>query len=426
MAAPIAGLRYYEVTFDESGSVSDDDGLRAAVSAGGIESLYVFSHGWNNSRSGAAQLYQAMFGLLTGMPGLDSATSAAVGIFWPSLLFPDDAPPEPDSPPPAAPADQSSGAQVAAALAPAFPQQANALKEIGTLLDSQPQDAGALQRFHDLAGGLVTTPNPGGPEDAGMEAAKSGDTAAVFGHAAAMSKMPANAAQGLGNPFASLWHGAREVLRTLSYYEMKNRAGVVGKAGLGPLIGGLATPAGGPPRVHLMGHSFGARLVASSLAGLPDAMSGTASPVKSLFLVQGAFSHFAFAPSPPVGSGKSGALSAFANRVDGPLLATHSLADRAVGWWYPTASLLSHSNAESATDATFEWGGMGHDGYQQDGVQDAPLGAEGTAYGFESGGFYRLDANAVIKENQSAFSGAHSDIEHAEVLWAWYAANPGS
>ena len=424
MAQPIAGLRYFAITFDESGNLSDDDGLRAAVSAGGIDSLYMFSHGWNNSRPGAERLYQSMFGQLAGMPGMDPAKSAVVGIFWPSLLFPDDGPPEPGSP--ATAAGPASGAQVAAALAPAFPQQAANLTELGTLLDTQPQDAAALQHFHDLAGGLVTTPNPGGPEDAGMEAAKSGDTAAVFGHAAAMSKMPANAAQGLGNPFASLWNGAREVLRTLSYYEMKNRAGVVGKAGLGPLIGGLATPAGGPPRVHLMGHSFGARLVASSLAGLPDAMTGTASAVKSLFLVQGAFSHFAFAPSLPVDSGKAGALSAYANRVDGPLLATHSLADRAVGWWYPTASLLSHSNAESANDATFEWGGMGHDGYQQDGVHDAPLGAQGTAYGFESGAFYRLDANAVIKENQSAFSGAHGDIEHPEVLWAWYAANPGT
>ena len=54
--------------------------------------------------------------------------------------------------------------------------------------------------------------------------------------------------------------------------------------------------------------------------------------------------------------------------VNGPLLATHTLADRAVGWWYPTASMLSHSDSESATDLTYRWGGMGHDGYQQDDV----------------------------------------------------------
>ena len=64
----------------------------------------------------------------------------------------------------------------------------------------------------------------------------------------------------VGNPFAGLWTGAREVLRTLSYYEMKNRAGLVGQQGLGPLLANLAGP-GGAPRIHLIGHSFGARLV---------------------------------------------------------------------------------------------------------------------------------------------------------------------
>lgn len=67
-------------------------------------------------------------------------------------------------------------------------------------------------------------------------------------------------AQGIGNPFARLWTGAREELRTLSYYEMKNRAGVIGQQGLGPLLANLAGPSGAP-RIHLIGHSFGARLV---------------------------------------------------------------------------------------------------------------------------------------------------------------------
>jgi hypothetical protein len=57
-----------------------------------------------------------------------------------------------------------------------------------------------------------------------------------------------------------LWTGAREVLRTLSYYEMKNRAGLIGQQGLGPLLANLAGPSGAP-RIHLIGHSFGARLV---------------------------------------------------------------------------------------------------------------------------------------------------------------------
>jgi subtilisin family serine protease len=45
------------------------------------------------------------------------------------------------------------------------------------------------------------------------------------------------------------------------------------------------------------------------------------------------------------------------------------------------------------------------------------LAAPGTAYHLQPGAFYLLDANAVISANQSAFSGAHSDIQHAPVIW---------
>jgi hypothetical protein len=62
---------------------------------------------------------------------------------------------------------------------------------------------------------------------------------------------------------------------------------------------------------------------------------------------------------------------------------------------------------------------MGHDGYQQPppGGIEIPLAAKGTAYGFQPGLFYLLDSNAVIAADQSAFSGAHSDIKHEQVVW---------
>ena len=240
----------------------------------------------------------------------------------------------------------------------------------------------------------------------------------MFGNAAAMSKTTATNAQGIPNPFTSLWNGAKEVLRSMSYYEMKNRAGVIGRNGLGPMIGKLAAADPGID-VHLMGHSFGARLVAYSLSGLPKAATGANSPVKTLLLIQGAFSHFAFAnPVPDILVSGPGALSAFAANVSGPLLSTFSAADRAVGWWYPAASMLAHQDAESVDDLTFQWGGMGHDGYQQSPAGfTIPLAAQGTEYSFQPGTFYLLDSNAVIRADQSPFSGAHSDIRHAQVVW---------
>src|SRR4029453_10023509 len=192
---------------------------------------------------------------------------------------------------------------------------------------------------------------------------------------------------------------------------MKNRGGVVGRNGLGPLLGRLkqASP---ELRVHLAENSFGARLVAFSLAGLPGGMRGAASPVKSLLLIQGAFSHFTFSPQ------KHGALQALADRVDGPLLSTFSVPARAVGLWSPNASRLARQDNQALDDFNFRWGGLGHDGYQQDGAVDRTLQAEGAAYAFEKGRFYRLNGNNVINKSLSAFSEAHSDIRHPEVAWA--------
>jgi hypothetical protein len=411
----IQGLSYYEVDFNADGTLDTatgggDGGLPAAVAGGGITDLFVFAHGWNNGVDSARDLYQAMFGLLAAQLGEHLSSSAAVGVIWPSLLFPDD---DPDN----APAVPSSGAQLAAAFTPAFPGQQQQLATLGQLLDQQPQDPNKLTEFHQLATSLVTTP-PQSVEDSGEAALLTANTATAFGHAAAMAPKIHTSAQGIGNPFAGLWAGAREVLRTLSYYEMKNRAGVVGQRGLGPLLAGLTSP-GGPPRIHLMGHSFGARLVSYSLAGLRESQTAAASPIKSLTLIQGAFSHFTFSSSLMFDPSEAGGLAPDGNRVDGPRLATFSSADRAVGWWYPAASMLAGQDSESATDLVYRWGAMGHDGYQQNPTPTTVLLApQGKPYDFQPGGYYCLDANAVICANQSPFSGAHSDIRHPEVLWA--------
>jgi hypothetical protein len=411
----IHGLPYYELDFNIDGTLNTatgggDGGLPAAVAAGGITNVFVLSHGWNNGVDSARDLYQAMFGLLADQLGPHLAGSVGVGIIWPSLLFPDD---DPATAPPV----PSTGAQLASALSPAFPAQQQKLATMGQLLDQQPQDPNALSQFHDLAKGLVTTP-PQGVEDTGEAALLTTDTATAFGHAAAMAPTTSTNAQGIGNPFAGLWNGAREVLRTLSYYEMKNRAGVVGQHGLGPLVANLTGPAG-PPRIHLMGHSFGARLVSYSLAGLRDDQTGAASPVKSLTLIQGAFSHFTFGSALLVDPSRSGALAGDGNRVDGPLLATFSSADRAVGWWYPAASMLANQDSESAADLTYRWGAMGHDGYQQNPTPATmTLAPAGKPYDFEPATFYELDANAIVRNSLSTFSGAHSDIRHPEILWA--------
>ena len=133
----------------------------------------------------------------------------------------------------------------------------------------------------------------------------------------------------------------------------------------------------------------------------------------SLTLVQGAFSHWSFSDG-STDIGIQGALSGFQNRVKGPLCATYSTADWAVGNWYPKASFLSQQDNQDSEGAN-RWGGMGADGYRGVTAHDFSLPLTGQEV-FAAGEFHRADGNFVITDtSQSSFAGAHSDIQKPEV-----------
>ncbi|HEX8919002.1 MAG TPA: serine/threonine protein kinase, partial [Chloroflexota bacterium] len=200
-----------------------------------------------------------------------------------------------------------------------------------------------------------------------------------------------------------------------TYWQMKKRAGTVGQNGLGPLIGKLAATQSSL-RVHLMGHSFGARLVSFAIKGLPADALKPASTLKSVSLLQGAFSHFAFTDSLPMHPGQQGALAGALQRIDGPLVATYSVHDMAVGWLYPMASLASGDNASALQDQLYEWGAMGHDGAQAVHATDVPIATVGQKYAFGTGAC-NLNGNNIIVQGGPP-SGAHGDIFHPEIAWA--------
>jgi hypothetical protein len=124
------------------------------VQGGGIQDVYVLSHGWNNGVDSARNLYQAMFTLLAGMIPDKLDSSCAVGIIWPSLLFPNDDPATAQPIP-------STGQQIAAAIAPAFPAQQQNVATLGQLLDQRPQDPAALEQFHRTPKPPPTSPTSG-------------------------------------------------------------------------------------------------------------------------------------------------------------------------------------------------------------------------------------------------------------------------
>jgi hypothetical protein len=217
-------------------------------------------------------------------------------------------------------------------------------------------------------------------------------------------------AAGFGDVVGRLWHGAQEVLRGLTYWQMKNRAGVVGEKGLGPLIGRLRQQH--PDlSIDLIGHSFGARVVSYALKGAPSGEP----PVRSVTLLQGAFSHFAYAAALPFDANRSGALKGQQDKASGPVTACYSRFDSAVGVMYPLASLLKGEDAAAADEPLYRWGGIGHDGHQKD-VPELTLQQPGSHYDFAGNKLVNIDAQQVVREGRPP-SGAHSDIIHDELAW---------
>jgi hypothetical protein len=436
MAGEIAGRPHWEIGFDENGrpDQGEADALLAELPGQDLTDLFVFSHGWNNDRGQARRLYRLYFQQLPGLlaqGGAEDVRAGTLGVVWPSKRWADEPEPTGDggdgggaagfgdaaAPIPAAAAGDGALVEDLKDVFTGDDRRAT-LDELARLLEERPEDPAALARFQALMGKLAADPDaePAG-EDQGEQALVTDDPEEVFGRFAdAVPETGEGGAAGLGDTFGRLWKGAKEALRQLTYFEMKKRAGVVGKQGLGPLLGRIAQ-ADPEVRIHLIGHSFGARLVSFALAGLPPGDS----PVRSLYLLQGAFSHFAFADALPMDRSRGGALKGMAARVDGPLAASFSVHDTAVGRLYPLASLSSRDDSAGLEDQLFRWGGMGHDGAQAVDATVATLGPVGTAYPFARGRFVNLDGNGIITQGPAP-SGAHSDIFHPELVWAGLAA----
>ncbi|MFF7896707.1 serine-threonine protein kinase [Streptomyces sp. NPDC007907] len=427
MADPAMSVTpYWELVFDADG---DPDGRRrdrllAGVSERGVRDLIVFAHGWNSDRSGATRLYDRFFAPVPRLA--PTARVGYVGVLWPAMRFSDE--PIPDFPravaadPPRRPVLDKDTRH---ALLETFPGRAILVDQIARLLEQQPPEEAELEEFGRLVRTLVEVVAPGpqalfaadtvaeGVPQSEPEMFAGPSAAACEAFAGALAECEASRTQGFRIP--NPWDGAHELLRQATYFAMKRRAGTVGERGLGRVVGQLAKAAPGV-RVHLVGHSFGARLVSFALRGLPEGVR----TVKSVTLLQGAFSHYAFAARLPHDARAGGVLQGQQNRVDGPLVCCHSRHDAALGTMYPLASRMagdSRSAAEGAVGRMLgaKWGAMGHDGVQAvPGTRTYTL-AEALRAKLPASGCVNVDAAAVVRRGGPP-AGAHSDILHEELV----------
>jgi hypothetical protein len=456
MAVMVTSVQpYWDLTFDADGD--PDPRLRDALLSAVHDraDLVLFSHGWNNDLSTASELYDRFFAFFPALlPSAAAEGFGYVGVHWPSMRFSDEpipdfphtAPPQrgalaealspdgpsPDSPSPDSPAarDEPLDAATRAALARVFPGHEAKIERMGTLLAERSQDPARLEEFAGLVRRVTGVATPaahgetcafdlGAPPGA-LPVLATEDTAAICGALAdALEQAGAPVAPGgaepgllggigksIGGIGKRVWDGAKELLRQATYYAMKRRAGGVGQAGLGPVLGEIARKAPGL-RIHLVGHSFGARLVSFALAGLPDGAQ-----VRSVTLLQGAFSHYAFSGPLPFDA-KGGALHGMQSRVAGPVVACHSQHDQALGVMYPLASQVAGDD-RSFLGLDGRWGAMGHDGFQSLAGTAALSLADVLAGPDLPAGCVSVDASAVVCHGGPP-AGAHSDICHEEL-----------
>lgn len=415
IGARIGVAPYTELTFDTEGDV--DRGTLDAVARLEATDLLVFAHGWNTSPSTATRLFDRFFAPFPGLVG-SGVRLGYVGVVWPSIRFSDE--PVPDFEARGALAEPGFGTALdpgtRQALGELWPDREGELDRVAELLEARPESEAAFIEFGALVRELtgMDTAITAAPLD--VPAMFSEDVLEVC-RAFTDGLIEAGALPGtaacergfsVGGGLRTLWNGAKELLRQATYYEMKNRAGTVGEHGLGPALTDLA---GRRPavRIHLIGHSFGARVVSFALRAVPDG----ARHVKSLTLLQGAFSHYAFADRLPHDKGRGGALHGLQRRVDGPVVACHSPYDTSLKVFYPLASRMAGDSA-GLLGFDARWGAIGHDG-----VQAVP----GTARlslddvlrtGLPGAGCVSVDAGSVVRRG-GAPSGAHSDICHEEL-----------
>jgi hypothetical protein len=167
-------------------------------------------------------------------------------------------------------------------------------------------------------------------------------------------------------------------------------------------------------RIHLVGHSFGGRLVTA--AALGRAGSESVAPA-SMTLLQAAFSHNGFAED--FDGERNGFFREIVaqGKVAGPIVITHTRNDTAVGIAYPIASRLSRQDASDLGDEDDIFGGIGRNGAlarcTPEAIAGELLGADGV-YAFAAGKLYNLQADSWIT--------GHSDVTGPQVANALLAA----
>jgi hypothetical protein len=420
--ADIAGIQFVEANFDKVGNLQDP-----VVIPTGVTDVFVISHGWNNNKQDAQALYNRFFTNFASLKGnfnFAHRELAIIGVFWPSKKFDDLAFEIGQSNAASIGVSDNDNALVATKLEelkgffsdPAEIQKIEAAKSAISGIETSPN---ARAKFVSSIRSLLD-PSAANREDASdtffeiseeelMDNLRIPIAATVppeaAGGAAELpvgggSAIEEGGSAGIVTFLESFKTAALNILNFTTYYEMKTRAGKVGNDGVAPLIDQLQATV---QRIHLIGHSFGGRLVSAGTKG------SKTNRLASLSLLQAAFSH----------NGFSKIMNGFfrsvidAKRVTGPILITYTKNDKAVGLAYPIASRINNDVAMAIGDENDKFGGIGRNGAQK--MESGEVNKTETVlrdsdgiYTFSGGNIFNLLGDAFIKD--------HGDVTGNQVV----------
>jgi hypothetical protein len=428
------GLGYYLLAFDEQGRERVDHPrgcvsrlISDALELDPITDVFLFSHGWQGDIPEARRQYRDWVGAMAERHS-DRARIAQlrpnfwallIGIHWPSRPWGDEEIGAASFAPKAG-APVSSVEKYARRLGdtPEIRQQLHTIVSAAKAPrtpDRLPRDVS--EAYHKINKALeLGSLGIAGPPGADHEPF---DPEAVYSAALLVPELNENIAFGTG--------GVNEAvlapLRTLSFWKMKDRACLVGERSVHPLLAGWQhATADRDVRFHLVGHSFGCIVATAAVAGRPGSPA-LPRPVDSLSLLQGALSLWSYCGDIPHARGKEGYFHRVVSdgRVQGPIIATLSRHDRAVGIWYPLATRIAGQVGFAV--GLPKYGGVGTFGIQGQDLFPAhmAMGSETASYEFQARRPHNLDASRYICQG-GGFSGAHSDICRPEVAHATWSA----
>lgn len=142
-------------------------------------------------------------------------------------------------------------------------------------------------------------------------------------------------------------HGVlQKLFGVFSFWKMKGRAAIVGENGVYRFLVDVKkalSQHGQRIRIHLLGHSFGAKLVTAAIYPAAGARDVECPLVDTLVLLLGAFSQFSFSSAIPVETGAGGRYASVVERgvVANPVIAIYSRYDTANKDLYPLGMRLA-------------------------------------------------------------------------------------